>query len=136
MTNSFYDKGSEERGKGNIDWVNADIRCVLVDLADYAFNAAHESLEDIPAAARVAISPVISGKTVVGSYYSSDPFTFPGVTGDQFEAYVFYLNTGVESTSTLITFHDTATNLPATPNGEAITIQPFPGPPAHHFQSR
>jgi len=49
--------------------------------------------------------------------------TYTAVTGDPSEAVVVYKDTGVEGTSQLIAYIDTATGLPVTPNGGDITIQ-------------
>jgi hypothetical protein len=48
--------------------------------------------------------------------------TFTTVTGDQSEALVIYKDTGVEATSQLIAYIDTATGLPVTPGGGNITV--------------
>jgi hypothetical protein len=49
--------------------------------------------------------------------------TFTAVTGDPCEAIVIWQDTGVESTSRLIAYIDTASSgLPVTPNGGDITI--------------
>jgi len=48
-------------------------------------------------------------------------FTAPPA-GDVLEATVIYQDTGVEGTSRLIAYIDTATGLPVTPNGTDITI--------------
>lgn len=123
MANALYAKGLEGFLDGSIDWDTNTIRCVLVDLADYTVDLAnHANLSDIPAAARVATSPVFTGKTVTGGVADADDVLLTAVTGDQSEAIVVYKDTGVASTSRLICFIDTAQGLPVTPNGGDITI--------------
>jgi hypothetical protein len=45
------------------------------------------------------------------------------VSGSQITQFVIYRDTGTESTSQLIAYFDTATNLPIQPNGGDITVQ-------------
>ena len=124
MANELYDKGREGFLDGSIDWDTDDIRCILVDAADYSVDlAAHDNLDDIPAGARVATSAALTGKTVVAGVADADDVTFSAVTGDQSEALVIYKHTGTESTSRLIAYINDATGLPVTPNGGDITIQ-------------
>lgn len=124
MTN-FYDKALEKFAKAEINLLTDNIKAVLIDVADYTVNlATHEFLSDIPTAARVAISPNMTNKTVTAGVFDADPYTFSAVTGDPSEAVVYFKDTGVAATSTLLSYHDTATSgLPVTPNGGDINIQ-------------
>lgn len=124
MANALYDKGREGFLDGNIDWDTNDIRAILIDAADYTVNlATHDNLDDIPAPARVAVSGAFAGKTVTNGVADADDVTFSAVTGDTVEAIVIYKHTGTESTSRLIAYIDTATGLPATPNGNDIIVR-------------
>ncbi len=38
MANALYDKGREAFLRGQIDWINDDIRVILIDAADYTVN--------------------------------------------------------------------------------------------------
>lgn len=123
MANALYDKGRQAFLEGDIDWINDDIRVILIDAADYTVNlATHDFLDDIPVAARVAVSSALSGKTATDGVADANDVTFTSVTGDQSEALVIYKHTGTESTSNLIAYIDTATGLPVTPNGGDITV--------------
>lgn len=124
MANALYDKGREGFLDGSIDWDTDDIRVILVDTADYTVNlATHDNLDDIPAAARVATSGSLTGKSVTNGVADADDVVLSSVSGDQCEALVIYKHTGTESTSRLIAYIDSATGLPVTPNGGDITIQ-------------
>lgn len=124
MANALFDKGREAFLNGDIDWLNDDIRIILIDAADYTVNlASHDFLDDVPAPARVAVSSALSSKTSTNGVADAADVTFPLVTGDQSEALVIYKHTGTESTSNLIAYIDTATGLPVTPNGGDITVQ-------------
>ena len=124
MANALFDKGREAFLNGDIDWLNDDIRVILVDAADYTVNlAAHDFLDDVAVAARVAVSSSLASKTSTNGVADAADCTFPLVTGDQAEALILYKHTGTESTSHLIAYIDTATGLPVTPNGGDITVQ-------------
>ena len=123
MSNALYSKGREAFLKGEISWTTDDIRVVLVDTADYTVDlAVHDNLDDIPVGARVAVSGNLSGKSATNGVADATDVTLTGVSGDQSEAIVIYKHTGVESTSKLIAYIDTATGLPITPNGSDITV--------------
>lgn len=125
MANAIYDKFKQARmtADSNIDLENGDVRVILVDANDYTFSHAHDFLDDIPVGARVATSSALTGKTVTDGVFDADNVTFSSVTGDQAEALVFYIHTGVESTSRLVAYIDTGiTGLPVTPSGSDITV--------------
>lgn len=124
MANALYDKGREGFLDGSIDWDTDNIKAVLVDTADYTVNlSTHDNLDDIPSGARVATSGNLASKTVTAGVADAADITFSAVTGDPCEAIVLYKDTGVESTSRLIAYIDTATGMPVTPNGGDITVQ-------------
>lgn len=125
MANELYDAGREGFLDGSIDWDTDDIRAILIDAADYpAFDiAVDDNLDDIPAAARVAVSGALTGKTVTAGVADAADVTWSAVTGDQCEAIVLYKHTGIESTSRLIAHIDSATGLPVTPNGGDIKVE-------------
>jgi hypothetical protein len=124
MANALYDKGREGFLDGSIDWDTDTIKVVLVDTDDYSVDLAnHDNLDDIAAGARVATSPALSSKTVAAGVADAADTAFSSVSGDQSEALVIYKDTGVESTSRLIAYIDSATGLPVTPNGGDINVQ-------------
>jgi hypothetical protein len=128
MANALYVKGKEHLLAGDIALVANTIKAVLVDATDYSVNlSTHDALDDIPSAARVAIG-TLSGKSVTNGVFDAADLLLPTVSGDSAEAIVLYKDSGVESTSWLIAYIDTATGLPVTPNGGDITIQWDNGP--------
>lgn len=123
MANALYAKGREGFLDGSIDWDTHTIKVILIDTADYTVNlAVHDNLDDVPAAARVATSGALTGKTVTDGVADANDVTFTAVTGDPSEALIVYKDTGTESTSRLIAYIDTATGLPVTPNGGDISV--------------
>jgi hypothetical protein len=122
MANSLYTKAKQHLIDGTIDLDTNDIRAILVDGADYTPNlATHETLANIPAAARVAVSGALQSKTVTDGAFDAADIVIAAVTGDQFEYVVLYQHTGAES-ALLLYLIDTATGLPCTPNGSDITL--------------
>jgi len=122
MANALYTKAKQHLIDGTIDLDTNDIRAILVDGADYTPNlATHETLANIPAAARVAVSGALQSKTVTDGAFDAADIVIAAVSGDQFEYIVLYQHTGAE-TALLIYLIDTATGLPCTPNGSDITL--------------
>lgn len=109
---------------GDIAWDTDDIRCVLVDTADYTVNIdVDEFLSDVPVGARVATSGAFTSPTVTLGVADAADIVLSSVTGDVSEAIVIYVHTGSDATARLIAYIDSATGLPVTPNGGDITIQ-------------
>lgn len=133
MANALFDIAREQFLGGDLDWDAHDIRLVLVDHADDTPNVATDDfLDDIAAGARVRVSTTgdtgvsgagnLSSKTKTAGVADAADVTLLAVTGDPAESLLGYRHTGVESTSTLIFYIDTATGLPVTPSGGDITI--------------
>lgn len=123
MANALYDKGRQKFLEGGINWLSDTIKVLLVDTGLYTVNlATHEFLSDIPVASRVGTAQTLAGKTSTGGVADANDVTFNTVTGNSVEALVIYKDTGVETTSPLIAYIDTATGLPITPNGGNINV--------------
>ena len=123
MANALYDLGREGFLRGEIDWDADNIKVLLIDAADYTKDLAnHNDLADVPAAARVATSGNLSGKTTTAGVADANDVTLSSVTGDPSEQIIIEQDSGVEATSRLIANIDTATGLPVTPNGGDIEI--------------
>lgn len=125
MANAIYPIWKQELLQGTANTsLTGNIKAVLIDLADYTYSAAHDFLDDVPVAARVATSPNLGSKTFANGLFDAADTTFSAVTGDVSEALILYVDTGVASTSRLVAFFDTGvTGLPVTPNGGDINMQ-------------
>ena len=124
MANALYGLGRQAFLDGDIDWAADNIKCVLVDTADYTVSIdVHDNLDDVAAGGRVATSGNLASKTSTLGVADAADVTFTTVTGDQSEALIIYKDTGVESTSKLIAYIDIATGLPITPGGGDITVE-------------
>ena len=125
MANVIYPKYKEAliTGSSNISLSSGNVKAVLVDLADYTYSSAHDFLADVPAGARVSTSGNLASKTVTNGTFDAADFAFTAVTGDESEALILYIDTGVEGTSRLVAYFDTGvTGLPVTPNGGDVNI--------------
>lgn len=123
MANTLYDKARELFLTAQIDWSSDTIKCVLVDSGAYSFNAsAHQWYSDIGPSARISSAVTLTGKATTGGAADANDVTFTSVSGASIEAIVLFKDTGVEGTSPLIAYIDTATGLPITPNGGDIIV--------------
>lgn len=123
MANALFDFGRESFLAGNLDWDANAIKAVLVDHGtDTPVPGTDQHLDDIVVGARIATSANFTTKTVTAGVADADNLTYSSVSGNSVESIVIYYDSGVEATSILIAFIDTATGLPITPNGGDITV--------------
>lgn len=125
MANVIYPKYKEAllNGDVNIELDGSNVKAVLVDLADYTYSAGDDFLADVAAGGRVATSGNLASKTTTNGTFDVADFVFSAVTGDNCEALIIYIDTGVEATSRLVAYYDTGiTGLPVTPNGGDINV--------------
>ena len=124
MANAMYPSAKQNLLSGAFNYSSADIRVILVDLADYTYNSAHDFLNDVAAGARVATSNALDSPTITNGTFDAADEVLGSVTGDEAEALILYQHTGTEGTSALIVYFDTGiTGAPVTPNGGDITVQ-------------
>ena len=125
MANWWYDKGLENFAKGNVDWLNDNIKFSFVDSADYTLNTGeHEFYDQITGESSiVATSGNLSGKSCTGGVLDANDETVNTVSGDQFEYIILWKDTGTPSTSPVLFGIDTASGLPFTPSGSHIQVQ-------------
>lgn len=124
MANALFAKGREAFLGGDLDWDAHTIKDILVDHGvDTPVPATDDNLDDIGAGARIATSGAYAGKTKTDGVADADDVVHPTVSGASIESVVGFRDTGVEASSTLIFYIDTATGLPCTPNGGDITLQ-------------
>jgi hypothetical protein len=129
VANILYPKLKEALLKGqfttDLSAGGTNVKAVLVDTGTYTYNAAHDFLDDIPAGARVGTSGNLANKTVsTAGVFDADDFSITvGAAQPSAETLVFYVDTGVESTSRLLCIDDTFTSgMPYTPPGGGGTV--------------
>lgn len=127
--NALYGKGREGFLGGDIDYDADVIKLIAIDTALYSVAIDDdEFLTDIPAGARVSTSAALSSKTTTLGVADAANSVFTAVNGAEFEAVVMYQDSGVEATSRLIAYIDSATGLPVLPNGGDINFNFDSGP--------
>lgn len=123
MANALFDAGREAFLAGDLDWDANNIKLVFMDHTDDTpAPTTDDFLDDLLVAGRVGTSGNFATKTVTDGVADAADVVVTAVSGDEFESIVIYEDSGVESTSNLIVFIDTATGLPTTPNGGDITV--------------
>jgi len=125
MANTIYPKGREGFAGADIAWDADTIKLVAVD-SGYTYNAAHDFLDDVGAAARVATSSAFTTKSITNGVLDADDVTLSALpTGDTITAIVVFQDTGVEATSRLILFYDTkadTTAISVATNGGDVVV--------------
>jgi len=125
MANALYDKAREAFLGGDLDWDGNTIKAVLIDAGAYTVDlAAHQFLSSVAAGARKGTPQTLGTKTVTAGVADAGDITFPSVAdfGGYVEALLIYQDSGVEATSRLIAYIDSATGLPVYPNGGDIAV--------------
>lgn len=124
MANGLYDKGREKFLTASINWSSDTIKVYLIDSGAYTVSlSTHEFLSDVAGGARIAGPVTLGSKTTTGGAADAADATFSAVSGTSIEAILIIKDTGVEASSPLIAWIDTATGLPITPNGGDIIVQ-------------
>lgn len=125
MANALYGKGREAFGNAGINWGSDTIKAILVDTSAYTVDIdVHDNLDDIPVGARVGTAQTLASKTNTLGVFDAADVTFSSLSSaPSVEAVVLFKDTGVESTSTLIAYIDTATGLPTTSGLTSIAVQ-------------
>lgn len=122
MTKALYAKAKQKFLSGAIDLTSVAVKAVLVDEAEYTYDNAHEFLSSIPAAARVAISDALGGKSVTDGVFDADDVEFVGLTGASIEAVALFVDTGDAATSSLLSYVNEG-DFPVTPSGGDVTFR-------------
>ena len=125
MASTWYPKFKEAilTGASNSNPSSGNVKAVLLDGADESYNAADQYLSDITGAAIVATSGNLANKSFTNGLFDADDITLTGVSGDQSEVIVIYIDTGTPSTSRLMLWIDSASSgLPVTPNSGNINV--------------
>lgn len=128
MANQLYPKFKEQLLQAGVNLATATVKGVIVDTvggaSNYTFSTAHEFLSDVIAGARRGTTVALTGKTFVNGVFDAADIVgaFASLTGGVVEALIFYVDTGVETTSRLIAFFDTGGGLPLTPTGNNVDM--------------
>lgn len=135
MADAYYEEFRNGMFGGGVhaqpDLTSNDIRVGLRDEGVTAINLATQvDLADVTSA-HVGTDTALAGLTVgsagVGAFDHTDE-TYASLSGAEFESLDYYdFQTAVDATSPLICNLDSWTNLPFTPNGGDLILQPAAG---------
>ena len=123
MANALYPKWKEALIQASSDSaLTGTVKVALVDTGTYTYSASHEFLSSLTGVVGTA-QTIGATKSYTNGVFDGGDVTFTAVTGNNAEAIVLYIDTGVAGTSRLVAFIDTGvTGLPVTPNGGDITV--------------
>jgi hypothetical protein len=119
---ALYDAGRNAFARGDLLWKAAggsSVKAILIDAAAYTVDlAVHDNLDDIPAGARIGSAVALTLLDPAAGVCDANDISFTGLVGaPTCEAIALYKDTGVESTSTLVAYIDSATSGLPTPAG-------------------
>ena len=121
MANALYPKAKEAFLNGSINMVANTISIALVDTGVYTYSATHQFRNEVSNSAVIS-STTLANKTITNGVFDADDATFSSVTGANCEALLIFQDTGIQTTSRLIAYIDSATGLPILPNGGDISV--------------
>ena len=121
MANALYSKAKEAFLNGSINMVANTISIALVDTGVYTYSATHQFRNEVSNSAVIS-STTLTNKTITNGVFDADDATFSSVTGANCEALLIFQDTGIQTTSRLVAYIDSATGLPILPNGGDISV--------------
>lgn len=122
MANAWYEKGLQNVGDGLLIFISATMKVIGTHHATVTPNVStHDALDDI-SAGTVFTSGALASKSNTNGLFDAADITITAVSGSSIESITVYKDTGTPATSWLMTYYDTGTGFPLTPNGGDITV--------------
>lgn len=120
MANRWYGKGKEHAALGDWSWTANTIKLIFL-AAGYTPNfSTHEFVSDLTNI--VARSAALGTKANLLGVLNAAAAIASAVSGSNITQIVAVKDTGVDATSLLLLYWDTATGFPIIPNGGDITV--------------
>lgn len=121
MASAVYPKALEAFLKADIDLDTVAVNAVLLDLATYTYNSAHDFYDDLTGVVG-SESGDLASKTMTNGVFDADDITFSSVTGVKVGAVAVFVDRGgVASADNLLSYNEFTSSV--TPNGGDITVQ-------------
>ena len=121
MASAVYPKALEAFLKADIDLDTVAVNAVLLDLATYTYNAAHDFYDDLTGVVG-SESGDLASKTFTNGVFDAADITFSSVTGVEVGAVAVFVDRGgVASADNLLSYNEFTSAV--TPNGGDITVQ-------------
>lgn len=119
----FYSKAREKFASAQINWVSATVKVVLTNSSYTPDVDNDEFLSDVAADTRIGTSDALTTKTATNGYLASDKISFFALQDtEQVVNCVFYIDTGTDSTASLIGYLTDAVGLPFVPQGKTYYL--------------
>jgi hypothetical protein len=123
MASTWYTKALERMFSGTLDLSTATLKTVMIDTAQYTFNASHEFRASVATGAQVGTPQTLGNKTFINGTFNADDVTFPSVAaGAALGAVLGYIDTGGSATDINVFYYDESPDLPVTPDGGNINV--------------
>ena len=127
--NARYAYFNQQLLSKQINWLSDTFKVVLIDTNAYFVNTAiHRTLSDVPVVARIAVSGPLTSTSATDGVARAADLTIPTVSGPVIGAWIIFHDSGVETTSELVCYIDTANGLPNNPQGSNVDIHWDTGP--------
>jgi phage tail sheath gpL-like len=110
---SLFNAGRQGFLDGSIDWDNDDVKAMLVK-SSWVVDATLIHVSELSSHDN-GRSGSLTGKTTTGGVADADNVTITAVDGEEVGFLVLFQDTGVDNTSRLIGYIDTAPEFPFTP---------------------
>jgi hypothetical protein len=129
MANAVYPKAKESfiSQSPALDLNTDTIKLALIKISGtgaVSYSAAHQYYSSIDSGV-VGTPATLASITVASGKFTATGPTFSAVSSaGNTLGFVIYKDTGTNTTSPLVAWYDTGTNIPVTPNGGDITINP------------
>lgn len=121
MASAVYPKALEAFLKADIDLDTVAVNAVLLDLATYTYNAAHDFYDDLTGVVG-SESGDLASKTMTNGVFDAADITFSSVTGVEVGAVAVFVDRGgAASADNLLSYNEFTSAV--TPNGGDITVQ-------------
>lgn len=123
MTNAVYPKCKQLALGAGVNLAAGTVKATLIDTANYTYNAAHDFYDDVGGTARIGTPVVLGTKTLTDGVFDAADISFTGLTSaPSLEAVIIWVDTGVEATSPLVAYIDTATGLPVAAGATQVDV--------------
>lgn len=127
MANAIYDKYKEQimSTAADTNLLTETVKVSLINSDVTNFSSADEFYSDLNSTVGVIATATLANKSVTNGVLNADDIVFPSVanTNPESEALLFWIDTGVTTTSRLVCWLDTnITGFPITPDGSNVDI--------------
>jgi len=123
MANFMYPSIKQRMLTKQFGWTTDNVVAVLVATGLYEPSVNHATMLDVPASARVAVSSILTGRTVAVNVVDADDYLYTNVSGPPVNAVLLVSYGTTDATSYLICHLDDAvTGIPFNPSASPVQI--------------